>query len=349
MVSQEAASGIRGAAGPIGVLIANTGTPDAPAARAVRRYLREFLSDPQVVDLPRPLWWPILNLFILPFRPLRSARLYAKIWTQAGSPLLVTARKQAAGLEARLRGSLGRPVRVTVGMRYGRPALGEAIAELLGAGCARILLMPLFPQYSGATTGSVIAAVQQEIAGLQSTIELASVIHYHDEAAYIRALTHSVREVWNREGEPDRLLVSFHGLPERRAAAGDPYRAHCEETARLLAAELELSLDRWRIAYQSRFGPGEWLKPYADQMLREWAAGGVGTVDVICPGFSADCLETLEEITIRHRAMFLRAGGRRFRYIPALNDRADHVEALCGIALRRLRGWLTDRASTGGS
>jgi len=345
---------------PIGLLLTNVGTPDAPTPAAVRRYLREFLSDRRVVDLPRVLWWPLLYLFILPIRAPRSAHAYASIWTPEGSPLLSNTQRLAAAVETALRAKLPQPVHVAAGMGYGNPSMRMALATLRDHGCRRLLVLPLFPQYASPTTGSTFDAVTGVLRSWRHVPEMRFAGSYHDHPGYIAALARSVRELWDREGEPDRLLLSFHGLPQRYVAEGDPYAAQCEETARLLIAALGLGepvpatnarsptleaprpsgrSGRWALAFQSRFGREEWLRPYTDETLRAWAANGVANVDVLSPGFAADCLETLEEIGIRNRGWFLEAGGQRLRYIPALNDRPDHVEALADVALRHLQGW----------
>lgn len=323
----------------LGVLLVNVGTPAAPTPAALRRYLREFLSDPRVVDLPRLKWWPILHLFVLPFRPRRSARLYAKIWTGRGSPLLAISRSQAGALQEALQSGARLPVRVSLGMGYGEPSVRSALGELCASGCRRILCLPLFPQCASATTGSAFDRVTGALSDYRSVPELRFVCGYYDDPAYVGALANSVRDFWEREGDPARLLVSFHGLPRRYAEQGDPYPEQCRETARLLTSRLGLAEDAWAMAFQSRFGREEWLRPYTDETLRSWARGGVEKVDVICPGFSADCVETLEEIAITNRDRFLEAGGKRMRYIPALNDRPDHVGALAAVVLRNLSGW----------
>ncbi len=329
----------------VGVLLANLGTPHAPTPRALRRYLRQFLSDPRVVELSRPLWWVILNLFVLTTRPRRSARLYQRIWTAEGSPLLVISRRQAAALEEALRGRVGSPVRVALGMRYGSPSLATALAELRRAGCQRLLVLPLYPQYASATTGSTQAAVFAELSRWRWVPELRTVSSYHDYPPYIAALASSIREVWSAEGEPERLLLSFHGIPRRAFLAGDPYYCHCQKTARLLGEALEWPAARMAVAFQSRFGRERWLEPYTDLTLRRWGSEGVAAVDVVCPGFAADCLETLEEIAETNRELFQRAGGGRFRYLPALNDRPDHMAALAELCLDHLQGWVTPVAS----
>ena len=323
----------------VGVLLTNLGTPDAPTARALRPYLREFLSDPRVIELPKVLWWLILNLFVLTRRPKASAELYAEVWTEEGSPLLAITRRQAAGIEAELRQAVGSPLHVAVGMRYGRPAVREALAELRDKGCRRILLLPLYPQYAAATTASTFDALAAELMQWRWVPELRTIHHYHDDPAYIAALAASIREVWAAEGEPEKLLFSFHGIPQRYFDSGDPYHCECHKTARLVAEQLGLPRERYVVSFQSRFGREEWLKPYTDETVRALGRAGVKRLDAICPGFSADCLETLEEIDGQNRGFFTAAGGEHFRYIPALNDRPDHIRMLSGLILRNLQGW----------
>jgi ferrochelatase len=322
-----------------GVLITNLGSPEAPSTGALRRYLQEFLSDPRVVELPRPLWWLILNGVILNVRPARSARLYRRVWTPDGAPLLAIVRRQLAALEAALRGRTGTPVRIALGMRYGDPSIRSALESLRDQGCTRILVLPLYPQYFSGTSGSTFDALAAVLTRWRRVPSLRLVADYHDDEGYIRALARSVRDLWGRKGEPERLLLSFHGIPVRYQRSGDPYPQQCQRTANLLAAALGLPYERWLVSYQSRFGREKWVEPYTDRTLTQWGAQGVKSVDVLCPGFSADCLETLEEIDMLTRKLFLAAGGERFRYIPALNDRPDHVEVLADIVGRHLAGW----------
>lgn len=324
----------------VGVLLTNLGTPDEPTTPALRRYLREFLSDPRVIELPAWRWQPILNLFILTTRPRKSAEIYRSVWTEEGSPLLVITRRQAAGVEERLRRVVGSPLAVAVGMRYGRPAIREGLRELRDRGCRRILVLPLYPQYSAATTGSTFDAVAQELTTWRWVPELRTVHQYHDDPAYVAALATSIRETWVDGGPPEKLLFSFHGVPLRYFLGGDPYHCQCHKTARLVAEHLELADDRWELSFQSLFGREEWLKPYTADTVRAMAASGVRSLDVICPGFSADCLETLEEIEVENRGYFEGAGGERFRYVPALNDRGDHLDALAAVVRRNLEGWV---------
>lgn len=327
---------------PVGVLLANLGTPDAPTAGALRPYLREFLSDPRVIELPRAAWWLILNLFILPFRPRRSAALYRAIWQDDGSPLLTITQRQAHGIAQRLERHTGRPVPVAVGMRYGRPSIASALQELRNAGCDRIVVLPAYPQYAAATTGSTFDAVATEIVRWRAVPELRFVRSYAEHPGYIAALAASIREVWDADGEANRLVMSFHGIPRRYAVNGDPYPRECSRTAVLLAEALGLGPDRWKMVFQSRFGREPWLKPYADETLERMGSEGAHGIDVMCPGFAADCLETLEEMAETNREAFEEAGGSGYRYIPALNDRPDHLDALTDIVLTHMGGWLDD-------
>lgn len=324
----------------VGVLLANLGTPDAPDTPSLRRYLREFLLDPRVIELPRVLWWIILHLFILTTRPAKSAALYKKIWWKEGSPLLVISRRQAAALQEILDREVGTPVHVAVGMRYGNPSIRASLRELAEKGCRRILVLPLYPQYAGATVGSTFDAVAAELATWRWVPDLRTIHCYHDDPAYIRALAASIREVWADSGPPEKLLFSYHGIPQRYFDAGDPYFCHCQKQARLTAEALGLQRDRWEVSFQSLFGKEEWIKPYTDRTIEAMAKSGVRSLDVVCPGFSADCLETLEEIDELNREIFLHAGGERFRYVPALNDRPDHVRALADLIQRNLQGWV---------
>jgi ferrochelatase len=324
----------------VGVLVANLGTPDAADTPALRRYLGEFLWDPRVIEMSRPLWWLILHLAILPFRPKKSAELYQKVWTPEGSPLLIISRRQAAALEAILKAELGTPVHVALGMRYGNPSMRSALRELAEKGCRRILLLPLYPQYAAVTSGSTFDALATEVTAWRWVPEMRIVQHYHDEPGYIRSLAASIREAWADGSQADKLLFSFHGIPQRYFEAGDPYFCHCHKTARLVAEELGLPRDRYEVSFQSLFGKEEWLKPYTDKTMQGMAKSGVRSLDVICPGFSADCLETIEEIDGQNREIFLHAGGERYRYIPALNDRPDHMRFLADLAIRNLQGWV---------
>jgi len=334
------------AATPVfGVLLTNLGSPAAPTTRAVRSYLREFLADRRVVDLPRLRWWLIRNFFILPLRPQRAARLYRSIWTPEGSPLTVTTRRIGDAVTARLGDALGTEVSLEVAMRYGSPSIKDGLLALAHLGCSRILVLPLFPQYSTTTTASACDAVTNALKGWNSVPEIRTVHSYHDHPAYLTALQSVVRRFWEENGPADRLLMSFHGIPRRYADAGDPYPKHCAATARALAARLELAPGRWHMAYQSRFGREPWLLPELGGRLARWGHRGARGVDVICPGFATDCLETLEEVAIASRARFEAAGGRGFRYIPALNDCREHITALTEIVADHTRDWVDGRSS----
>jgi|JI10StandDraft_1071094.scaffolds.fasta_scaffold205569_2 ferrochelatase len=334
----------------VGVLLSNLGTPDAATPAALRAYLKEFLSDPRVIELPRWKWLPILHLFILTTRPKMSAALYRKVWTAEGSPLLVTSQRQRAGIKQRLRSRFGDSVVVALGMRYGNPSIAAAMRELADAGCSRIVVLPLYPQYAAATTGSTFDAVFAALQKTRWVPGLRTIETYHDEPGYIAALAASVRERWQAEGEPEKLLLSFHGMPQRYFDDGDPYFCYCQKTARLLAEALALADERWLLSFQSLFGKEEWLKPYTDRTVERLAREGVRSLDVLCPGFSADCLETIEEIDQLNREIFLHHGGEHFRFIPCLNERDEHLDFLAARVARELDAWVggetVDCAST---
>lgn len=323
----------------IGILLINLGTPDAPTAKALRPYLKQFLSDPRVVEIPRLAWWPILNGIILNTRPAKSAEKYAKIWSPEGSPLLVHTRKQAIMLKGFL-GTRGISVEVEFGMRYGNPSVASALEKLRERNCSRILLIPLYPQYAASSTGSALDAVWQELQRMRNMPEVRTIRHYHDEPGYIAALAASVNRHWMDHGRPDKLIMSFHGIPRRSLKLGDPYHCECHKTGRLLAEALKLEKEQYMICFQSRFGRAEWLQPYFAPTLEQLGKSGTKRVDVICPGFAGDCLETLEEIGMEGKATFLGAGGSEYHYIPALNERDEWLHALSDIAERHLQGWL---------
>ncbi len=326
----------------VGILVVNLGTPEAPTAKAVRPYLREFLWDRRVIEISRPKWWLILNLLVLTFRPRKSAEAYASIWTEEGSPLLLYSQRIGEKMEEVLRRSVGGPLHVRLGMTYGEPSVASALAELKAKGCRRILVLPLYAHYSSTSSGAAFDAVMRELMTWRRVPEVRTVQEYHDEPGHIRALADSVRELWSREGEPERLLFSFHGIPQRYFDHGDPYHCLCHKTARLVAENLGLERERYVVSFQSLFGREEWIKPYTEMTLKAMAGSGVRSVDVVCPGFSVDCLETLEEIDEENRHYFLEAGGEQFRYIPCLNDRQDHVDFLAGLVRRNLEGWVTE-------
>jgi len=319
-----------------GVMVSNLGTPDAPATDAVRRYLAEFLSDPRVITTPRFLWLPILHGIILRTRPKKVAASYASIWTDDGSPLLTGSRRITAALGHVLAQRKADKTSVALGMRYGKPSIRTALDELREAGANRLIVLPLYPQFSYTTTASTQDAVAQALADMRWQPAVEFVRDYHDDAGYVRALAASIRAYQAAHGAAQRLLFSFHGLPQSYADAGDPYPRECEATARLLAMELGLDGGEWQMTYQSRFGPKAWLQPYTGEVLRELGTGGTGRVQVVCPGFPADCLETLEEIAMQYREEFLGAGGETYDYIPALNDDPAHVEALADIVGRHM-------------
>jgi len=329
--------------GRTGVLLVNLGTPDAPTRPAVRRYLREFLSDPRVVEIPRYLWLPILHGLVLTLRPRKAAPRYAGIWTEQGSPLMVWSRRQAEGVRGLL-AAQGMDVEVELGMRYGNPGLAEAVARLRERGCDHILTLPLYPQYSASTTATVVDEIGRCAARLRDQPALRHVKRFHDLPAYIDALAGRIEAHWRVHGRGQKLVMSFHGVPRYSIELGDPYYRDCLETGRLLRERLALAPDAVEITFQSRFGSARWLEPYTEPTLRELARQGVAEVDVVCPGFVADCLETLEEIDQECRAAFLAAGGRQFRYIPALNDDPAFLEALAGLVREQVQGWPAARA-----
>lgn len=327
------------------IVLINLGTPDAPTTPAVRRYLKEFLSDPRVIEIPKAIWWLILHALILPFRSSKSAHKYASIWTKEGSPLKVHTEKQAILLRGYL-GQRGHDVQVAYAMRYGNPGVPEVLQKLKADGVERILVLPAYPQYSGPTTASIYDAVFAHYANVRNVPEIRFVKHYHDHAAYIRALTDSVNAYWEKNGRPDKLVISFHGVPKRTLMLGDPYHCECQKTARLLAVQLGLTEDRYTLTFQSRFGKAEWLQPYTASTLQKLAKDGNKRVDVICPGFVSDCLETLEEIAMEGRDTFLVAGGKEFHYIPCLNESAPWITALAEVAEEHMQGWATKSTAT---
>jgi ferrochelatase len=322
------------------VLVVQLGTPQAPEPGPVRRYLAQFLSDPRVIEIPRLVWLPILHGIILRTRPARSAAKYATIWTEQGSPLAVHSRQQAELLGQAL-GRAGQRVEVALAMRYGEPSISSVLRELRERNLTRLLVLPLYPQYAGSSVGTALDAVMSEIAGWRNPPELRTIKHFHDDPGYIGALAARIREVWARDGEPEQLLMSFHGVPESTLLQGDPYHCECLVSARLLATELGLPRERWRVSFQSRLGRARWLQPYTEAVLRELGSQGTRRLDVVCPGFVADCLETLEEIAIEGHETYESAGGHGFRYIGCLNDSPAFAEALAALASRHLQGWPT--------
>lgn len=322
------------------VLLCNLGTPDEPTPAAVRRYLAQFLGDPRVVEIPRAIWLPLLYGVILPFRAKSSAHKYASIWTPDGSPLRIWTERQAKRLQGWL-GERGRRVSAVYAMTYGKPSIASQLDALKAAGVQRILVLPCYPQYSGTTTASVIDAVNRWTGGQRAIPELRFVTTYHADAGYIRALAKSIERHWRANGKPSHLVMSFHGIPERNVKLGDPYEKECRETARLLAAQLSLEEGSYSVTFQSRFGKAKWLEPSTDSALRELGRKGTARVDVVCPGFTGDCLETLEEIALEGREAFIESGGKEFHYIPCLNDDTEWIGALGQLAERHLAGWET--------
>ncbi|HEX7047139.1 MAG TPA: ferrochelatase [Gammaproteobacteria bacterium] len=322
----------------LGVLVVNLGTPDAATPSAVRRYLKQFLSDPRVIEMPRLMRWLLVRAILL-IRPRRSAHAYKKVWRDDGSPLLYYSRRQVEALWSAIGGRCPGPVSVVLGMRYGNPSIPDALAAMRRENVRRLLVLPLYPQYSATTTASAFDAIAGVFERTRWLPELRFVNNYHDHDGYIRALANSIREHWQANGRGEMLLMSFHGLPERYLHAGDPYHCECRKTARLIAEKLDLKNDEYRVTFQSRVGAEEWLKPYTADTVATLAREGVKTLDVICPGFSADCLETLEEITMQNADIFRANGGTALRYVPALNDRADHIRFLADLAMQHMQGW----------
>ena len=327
------------------VLLLNLGTPDAPTKAAVRRYLKEFLSDPRVVEIPKPVWWLILNGIILNLRPGKSAAKYAQIWEKDGSPLKLHTERQTKLLRGYLGAQGHAAVLVAYAMRYGDPSIASVLERLKKAHCERILVLPLYPQYAASTTATAFDAIADFFKQTRNIPELRLVKHFHDHPAYIGALAEGVRRHWARHGKPDRLLMSFHGLPRFTLERGDPYHCECQKSARLLADELGLTPEQYQLSFQSRFGRAEWLQPYTAATLAQWGKEGLRRVDVVCPGFVADCLETLEEIGIEGKAEFLKSGGKEFHAIPCLNESDAWIKALAQIALEHLQGWNTPEPS----
>ena len=322
------------------VLYCNLGTPDAPTTPAVRRFLQEFLSDPRVVEIPRLLWLMILHGVILRTRPAKSAAKYASIWRPEGSPLKIWTEKQALLLQGWL-AQRGHDVQVRYAMRYGSSSIASQLDALKAAGSTRILILPAYPQYSATSTASLFDAVYAWAGRVRTLPELRFVNHYHDDPRYIAALAGSIRHYWQAHGRPDQLVMSFHGVPERTLFLGDPYHCECLKTARLLAGQLGLAQELYKVTFQSRLGRAKWLQPYTEPSLIAMAKAGVSRVDVVCPAFTSDCLETLEEINIEGRTAFLQAGGKEFHYIACLNDDPAWITALCEITQQHLAGWPT--------
>ncbi len=328
----------------VGVLITNLGTPDAPTKGALKTYLKEFLSDPRVVEPPpaRWLWKIILNVIILNTRPKKSAEAYQTVWGKHGdgSPLLDICIKQKESMQKLFDKKAADQYIVELGMRYGNPSIGSALKKLEQQGCSKIIVLPLYPQYASATTGSTFDAVSEEIKKWRKVPELKFVNHYFEDERYINALADSVREFQNKNGKPDLLLMSYHGIPKRYFDNGDNYPCHCCKTTASLSSALELEAQSYKMTFQSRFGKEEWVKDYTDETLKNLPKKGIKNVQVICPGFSADCLETIEEIEQENKDYFMEAGGKKYQYIKALNDSPSHIKALCGIIKDKTKDWV---------
>lgn len=323
----------------IGVLITNLGTPESATAGALRPYLKEFLSDPRVVEVPRLLWWFILNGIILNFRPKRSAEAYSTVWTDEGSPLLTITKAQSLALAEKCKAAYGDDVIVDFAMRYGNPSVSSVLDNMLDKGVRKLVVLPLYPQYSASTTGSTFDAIAKDFTQRRWLPELRFVNSYNDREDYIEALADKVRAHWLEHGKAQLLVMSYHGIPKRYLMNGDPYHCECHKTSRLVAQKLGLSHDEYMTTFQSRFGREEWLKPYTDETLKGLPEKGIKSIQVMCPGFSADCLETIEEIGEENREYFMEAGGEKYQYIDALNSDDAHIEMLFSIVKDNLHGW----------
>ncbi|MCU7938923.1 MAG: ferrochelatase [gamma proteobacterium symbiont of Bathyaustriella thionipta] len=323
----------------IGILLVNLGSPDAPDAASIRRFLREFLSDQRVIEMPKFVWQLILNLLVLPFRPKRLVPLYQAIWTSEGSPLVAIAEKQKNKLEAAFIEKGHTHLNFALAMRYGNPDIASAIRQFARDNVHKVLVFPTYAQYSGSTTASIFDAVSAELQQWRWIPELRFINSYHDQAQHIQALADSVQTYWQTHKKGKKLIMSFHGLPKVYLSKGDPYFCQCHKTARLLADKLKLDESQWTITFQSRFGKQEWLKPYTSKTLADLAQQGIDEVDVICPGFAIDCLETLEEIAVENRDVFLNAGGKQYQYIPALNDSDTNIKAMAALIEQHTQGW----------
>ena len=323
-----------------GILLVNLGTPEAPTAQALRPYLKQFLSNPRVVEIPQWAWWLILNGVILNTRPKKSAEKYAQIWMPEGSPLKVHTLRQTRLLRDLLEERTKPAPMVEYAMSIGNPSIAEVLGQMRRHGCERILLLPLYPQYAASSTASAFDEVFAQLRKMRNTPAIRTVKHYHDHPGYIAALAQNVRDYWMKNGKPDKLVMSFHGVPRFTLEKGDPYHCECQKTGRLLGEMLELHAGEYQICFQSRFGRAEWLTPYTSVTLEELGKQNTRRIDVVCPGFVSDCLETLEEIAMEGKAIFIQAGGHEFHYIPCLNERDDWINALADIALTNLQGWL---------
>ncbi|WP_349815648.1 ferrochelatase [Paraglaciecola algarum] len=315
----------------VGVLITNLGTPDAPQKKQLKAYLKEFLSDPRVVEVPKFIWWFILNLVILNIRPSRSAKAYRTVWTERGSPLMYHTQDQTTALRKQLQKAYGDNIVVEFAMRYGSPSVDSVIDNMLQLGVRKLVVLPLYPQYCASTTASTFDAVAASLTKKRWMPELQFITHYHDHPDYIQTVADKIRQHWDKNGQAEKLIFSYHGIPKRYLTNGDPYHCECYKSSRLIAENLGLEKDAYFVSFQSRFGREEWLKPYTDHSLKQFAADGIKSVQVVCPGFSSDCLETIEEIGVENRDYFINAGGESYQYIEALNADANHINALSQI------------------
>ena len=315
------------------VLLANLGSPTAPTTKAVRRFLADFLWDPRVVNLPRPLWWMILNFFVLPFRPSRSAKAYRKVWHEKGSPLTYLTQQLTEKVDSKLSAD---SIVTTYAMRYGEPSIANRLKEFQKIGVTDVIVLPLYPQYSSTTTASIYDDLVKELNQWRHLPSFHFISDYHQNSHYITAVAESIEKAWHQQDKNELLIMSFHGLPEVLTKWGDPYFHHCHKTAALIAEKLNLNEKQWMIVFQSRFGKAEWLKPYCVDTLEALPGQGVKTVDVVCPGFAVDCLETLEEIAMENKAIFMEAGGTAYRYISALNDSDEHVNVIVSLIEQKL-------------
>lgn len=323
----------------IGILLTNLGTPDAPTPKALRRYLKQFLSDPRVVEVPRLLWWLILNGVILRIRPRRSAKAYATVFTEQGSPLLFNTQAQSDAITAALQAQGHRDLVVDFAMRYGNPSFDAVLEKMMAQGVRKLLVLPLYPQYSGSTSASTFDELARNFMRRRWLPDLRFISHYPDYPPFIQAVANKIRQHWQQHGQAEKLIFSYHGVPKRYLMNGDPYHCECYKTSRLIAEALGLQPEQYLTSFQSRFGREEWLKPYTDETLKALPAQGVKSVQIVCPGFSADCLETIEEIGEENKEYFLHAGGERYEYIPALNADPEHITALCQLITDNLQGW----------
>lgn len=323
----------------IGVLVSNLGTPEAPTKQALRPYLKQFLSDPRVVEVPKLIWWFVLNGIILNIRPKRSAKAYETVWTQDGSPLLTHTKNQAKGIETRLKAIYGDDVIIDYAMRYGEPSVSTALDTLLAKGARKIIVLPLYPQYCASTSGSTFDAVAQDFTKRRWLPDFRFVSHYHDHPGYISAVANKIKAHWQTHERADKLIFTYHGIPKRYLLNGDPYHCECHKTSRLVAQELGLSAEEYMTTFQSRFGREEWLTPYTDETLKAMPSQGVKSVQLVCPGFSSDCLETIEEIGEENREYFEENGGERYEYIPCLNDDDEHLDMLTTLIQQHMQGW----------